>query len=167
MYYKLFESRLWFWCLCLAADICPCLSLPQSFKSTLGAMMDVSLLKDPVFMLISISNFFGMMGLYVPFVYLVDAATLVVSNCSKPLSLWPESDTVYHVSFDMINCVNFYITCGKQQNRRIVLTLILLMWRIWWAPNNASKWLMGFNSAFKGLKLIMKNCENNQQDATI
>jgi hypothetical protein len=32
------------------------------------------------------------------------------------------------------------------------LTLILLMWRIWWAPNNASKWQMEFNSEFKGLK---------------
>ena len=31
------------------------------------------------------------------------------------------------------------------------LTLILLMWRKWWAPNNASKQQMGFNSAFKGL----------------
>ena len=31
------------------------------------------------------------------------------------------------------------------------LTLILLKWRIWWAPNNASRWQMGFNSAFKGL----------------
>ena len=31
------------------------------------------------------------------------------------------------------------------------LTLTLLMWRIWWAPTNASKWQMGFNSAFKGL----------------
>jgi hypothetical protein len=51
-------------------------------------MMDVTLLKDPVFMLISISNFFGMMGLYVPFVYLVESAKLVVSNCSKPLSLY-------------------------------------------------------------------------------
>jgi len=30
------------------------------------------------------------------------------------------------------------------------LTLILLTWRIRWAPNNAS-WQMGFNSAFKGL----------------
>ncbi|XP_026683138.1 monocarboxylate transporter 14-like [Diaphorina citri] len=37
-------------------------------------MMDVSLLKDPVFMLIGVSNIFGMAGLYVPFVYLVDAA---------------------------------------------------------------------------------------------
>lgn len=43
-------------------------------------MMDLTLLKDPVFMLISISNFFGMMGLYVPFVYLVDSATLDVRN---------------------------------------------------------------------------------------
>ena len=25
------------------------------------------------------------------------------------------------------------------------LTLILLTWRIWWAPNNASRWQMGFN----------------------
>ena len=31
------------------------------------------------------------------------------------------------------------------------LTLILLTWRIWWAPNNASKWQMRFNLAFKGL----------------
>jgi hypothetical protein len=34
-----------------------------------------------------------------------------------------------------------------------LLILILLMWRIWWAPNNASKWQMKFNLAFKGLKL--------------
>ena len=27
----------------------------------------------------------------------------------------------------------------------------LLMWRIWWAPNNASKLQRGFNLAFKGL----------------
>jgi len=28
------------------------------------------------------------------------------------------------------------------------------MWRIGWAPNNASKWQLGFNSAFKGLTLL-------------
>jgi hypothetical protein len=33
-----------------------------------------------------------------------------------------------------------------------ILTLILLTWRIWWAPNNARRWQMGFNSAFKGLR---------------
>jgi hypothetical protein len=35
--------------------------------------------------------------------------------------------------------------------RRNLLTPILLTWRIWRAPNNASRWQMGFNSAFKGL----------------
>jgi hypothetical protein len=32
------------------------------------------------------------------------------------------------------------------------LTLILPTWTIGWAPNNASKWQLGFNSAFKGLR---------------
>ena len=31
------------------------------------------------------------------------------------------------------------------------LTLILPTWRIWWAPNNSSKWQMGFNSVFNPL----------------
>lgn len=61
-------------------DLCPCLVIPESFKSALAAMMDFTLLKDPVFMLIGISNVFGMAGLYVPFVYLVDAAVLDVRN---------------------------------------------------------------------------------------
>ena len=38
------------------------------------------------------------------------------------------------------------------------LTLILLMWRIWWAPNNASKWQMELNLAFKKLIQVGK-CE--------
>ncbi|XP_023245300.1 uncharacterized protein LOC106637588 isoform X2 [Copidosoma floridanum] len=54
--------------------LCPCLELPESFKDALGTMMDTSLLKDPVFLLICISNVFGMAGLYIPFFYLVDAA---------------------------------------------------------------------------------------------
>jgi hypothetical protein len=28
---------------------------------------------------------------------------------------------------------------------------LTLTWRIWWATNNASKWQIGFNSAFKAL----------------
>ena len=31
------------------------------------------------------------------------------------------------------------------------LNLTPLTWRLWWAPNNASRWLIEFNSAFKGL----------------
>jgi len=32
---------------------------------------------------------------------------------------------------------------GFSQFLRMRLTLILLTWRIWWAPNNASRWQMG------------------------
>jgi len=31
------------------------------------------------------------------------------------------------------------------------LTLNPPMWKISWAPNSASRWLVGFNSALKGL----------------
>ena len=33
----------------------------------------------------------------------------------------------------------------------VCLTLTPLTWTKWWAPVSASKWQMGFNSAFKGL----------------
>jgi hypothetical protein len=33
-------------------------------------------------------------------------------------------------------------------------TLILLTWSIGWAPNNAGKWQMGFNLAFKGFNML-------------
>ena len=54
-------------------------------------------------------------------------------------------------------CVSMAITVTRTRHNvtsilPILLTLILLMWRIWWAPNNASRWQMGFNSAIKGLK---------------
>ena len=38
------------------------------------------------------------------------------------------------------------------------LTLTLLTWRMWWAPTNASKWQMGFNSAFKELTRDTVKC---------
>lgn len=81
--------------------LCPCLVLPDSFKEALATMMDVSLLKDPVFLLIGISNVFGMAGLYVPFVYLVDAAILdgIESNsASFLLSIIGITNTVGRVA---------------------------------------------------------------------
>jgi hypothetical protein len=39
---------------------------------------------------------------------------------------------------------------------QITLTLILQTWKIRWAPNNASKWQMGFTLAFKGLNWLRK-----------
>jgi len=41
----------------------------------------------------------------------------------------------------------------REANVRILISLthILLTWRLLWAPNNASKWQIGLNLAFKGL----------------
>ena len=44
-----------------------------------------------------------------------------------------------------------YASTGSGDFTVSCLTLILLTWRMWWAPNNTSKWQMGFNLAFKGL----------------
>jgi len=68
---------------------------------------------------------------------------------------------VHQVGFALHDCTKMY----GQQNRKFTrkqnvtsfpfqnldLTLILLTWRIWRVPYNASKWQIGFNSSFKGL----------------
>ena len=40
---------------------------------------------------------------------------------------------------------------SRQIFEKCILTLKSLTWKIRWAPNNASRWHIGFNSAFKGL----------------
>jgi len=39
---------------------------------------------------------------------------------------------------------------------RASLTLILLTWKIWGAPNNTTIWQMGFNSVFEGLSNVLQ-----------
>ena len=57
-------------------------------------MMNFSLLTNPLFLLIGISNAFGMIGFYTPFVYLPSMAaqfvgpiivvSVIISTCSPP-----------------------------------------------------------------------------------
>ncbi|XP_014278918.1 monocarboxylate transporter 9 isoform X4 [Halyomorpha halys] len=82
-------------------DLCPCCTLPESFKSALATMLDFSLLKNPVFLLIGISNVFGMAGLYIPFVYLVDYAVeegIERSTASMLLSIIGITNTIGRVA---------------------------------------------------------------------
>jgi len=55
------------------------------------------------------------------------------------------------IVFTYISCISWIIKC---------LTLYLLTWRIWWAPNNASKGQMGFNLVFKVLIIIDAWCKH-------
>ena len=76
--------------------------------------------------------------------------------CGTPTSTHTHSEYVIliaflreqwlHKSASMLRYT--YIACIV---KCIFLNLILLTWRIWWAFNNASRWQMGFNWAFKGL----------------
>jgi hypothetical protein len=52
-------------------------------------------------------------------------------------------------------CIFFISHSRKLPKQHFKLTLILLTWTKWWAPASASKWRMGFNSAFKGLSVAV------------
>jgi hypothetical protein len=76
--------------------------------------------------------------------------TLESKECSQALSFLSHCQETVKSQEE----ANSYLTISAAVTRKEMLkhlTLILLTWRIWWAPNNASRWQMGFNSAFKGL----------------
>jgi hypothetical protein len=56
-----------------------CRCIPESARKEISGLMDFSLMKDPVFLFLGVSNVFGMLGFYVPFVYIIDAATTKVN----------------------------------------------------------------------------------------
>lgn len=59
------------------SKICPdCIKLPRSMTDTINEMLDFSLLKSNVFMMICISNIIGMIGFYVPYVYITDSSIM-------------------------------------------------------------------------------------------
>jgi len=68
----------------------------------LKEMMDFTLLKDPLFLLVGISNVFGMMGFYTPFVYLPSMAAqkegISVEDASFLISLIGVSNTLGRVA---------------------------------------------------------------------
>uniref|UniRef100_A0A8R1XTG9 Major facilitator superfamily (MFS) profile domain-containing protein n=1 Tax=Onchocerca volvulus TaxID=6282 RepID=A0A8R1XTG9_ONCVO len=51
-----------------------CKWIPVTIRNILNEMIDISLLKEPTMFLLCISNLFGMLGFYVPFMFLIDMA---------------------------------------------------------------------------------------------
>jgi hypothetical protein len=63
------------------------------------------------------------------------------------------------VQYSTVHCHHIHKTSPRNSAQIIlsifcILTFILLTWRIGCAPNNTSKWQMGFNSGFKWLTQI-------------
>lgn len=57
--------------------ICGLVPCSQETKDTLHEMLDVSLLKDVIFIVFSVSNFLTSIGFYIPYVYIVSKAKSV------------------------------------------------------------------------------------------
>lgn len=51
-----------------------CKWIPLSVRNALNEMVDIELLKEPVMMLLCLSNLLGMLGFYVPFMFVIDMA---------------------------------------------------------------------------------------------
>lgn len=63
-----------------------CRLCPEAVRRTVATMLDMSLLRSPTFLLLSLSGFITMMGFYVPFTYLKDRAE--VSGIEPSKSVW-------------------------------------------------------------------------------
>ena len=78
---------------------------------------------------------------------------------SRAITVWDKTDqnvqlTAHlHVALRITTSADTATLSHMNSWRGDWLTLILLRWTIWRAPTNASKWRMGFNSAFKGLSI--------------
>ena len=75
----------------------------------------------------------------------------VTSDLRSVSSLWFDMRSICYLLY---NNMHIKLERVRTQTQLCQLTLNPLTWRVWWAPNNASKWQMGFNSAFKGLMCI-------------
>ena len=83
------------------------------------------------------------------------APEVVQNNCPKYVELTGiiNKPLLLH----LVGCLYYlyFIIFFWELLNSLNLTLILKTWRMWWAPNNAWKWQVGFNSAFKGWLFLL------------
>jgi len=87
-----------------------------------------------------------------PLAIFTSIKTVELTTCEVFLILRPWKDCHYLTTFLRFLLPLFFVVSCNGKGKAVPLTLILLTWRIWWDPNNASRWQMAFNSAFKGLQ---------------
>ena len=78
---------------------------------------------------------------------------IIIFNISSTLPQFPSDFVLLYKNSSYV--VSYFPTLSQ-------LTLNPLTWKIWRAPNNASRWQMGLNSAFKGLNLIFITAKSSQ-----
>uniref|UniRef100_A0A915DW67 Major facilitator superfamily (MFS) profile domain-containing protein n=1 Tax=Ditylenchus dipsaci TaxID=166011 RepID=A0A915DW67_9BILA len=60
-----------------------CSWIPFPIRNAFSDMIDLNLLKEPIMLLLCLSNILGMIGFYVPFVFIIDLAVAKNSNVSE------------------------------------------------------------------------------------
>uniref|UniRef100_A0A914LXD9 Major facilitator superfamily (MFS) profile domain-containing protein n=1 Tax=Meloidogyne incognita TaxID=6306 RepID=A0A914LXD9_MELIC len=95
--------------------------IPLPMRQAISEMVSLSLLSDPVMVLLCISSIFGMLGFYVPFVFLIELAVsegISLSEATLLLSLIGISNTFGRVFF------------GWMADRRWVSALTITNWSL-------------------------------------
>ncbi|EJW88032.1 major facilitator superfamily transporter [Wuchereria bancrofti] len=79
-----------------------CECIPVRIRNVLSEMIDISLLKEPAMFLLCISNLCGMLGFYVPFMFLIDMAVAkghTKASGSLLLSVIGITNTIGRIAF--------------------------------------------------------------------
>lgn len=78
----------------------------MAIRSALSQMLDLQLLREPVMLLLCLSNIFGMLGFYCPFVFIIDLAKergITTSEATFLLSIIGFTNTFGTVHLAKIN----------------------------------------------------------------
>ncbi|KAI6176829.1 Monocarboxylate transporter 5 [Aphelenchoides bicaudatus] len=89
----------------LVEDDSKCKWIPQSIRNSITEMIDISLLKDPVMVLMCLCNIVAMFGFYVPLVFIIDLAVAggaTVSEGTLLLSICGLTNTAGRVFFGWV-----------------------------------------------------------------
>ncbi|KAK0397538.1 hypothetical protein QR680_002162 [Steinernema hermaphroditum] len=86
-------------------DDSKCKCIPYVIRNAFSEMIDLELLKEPVMLLLTISNILGMLGFYVPFMFVISMATekgLSKSDAALLLSIIGITNTFGRVIFGWV-----------------------------------------------------------------
>ncbi|CAJ0933487.1 unnamed protein product, partial [Mesorhabditis belari] len=97
-------------------DDSKCKWIPAGVRNTFNEMIDLKLMMDPVMFLLCISNLLGMMGFYIPFVFLKDLALF------KGIS---EDEAMYLVPIIGVTNTVGRVICGWLADRQFVSSLTI------------------------------------------